>query len=260
MLTKILNYFRVKDWLHILGIPSLGFVYNNSFSLFSTEFISILILSSLGLAFAYSFDTNYEILKSKTQLVPSIVVFMFALVYSYFLNSTTFYLVFVGGLLILLYILPPFRLKSIPLVVTLTNAVEFSLLFLIGYSILSFPNIAAIYISIFVGIASFPAQLVHEITHLSKDKEKGLVTTPVRFGLKSTYSLIFGSLIALISWSLFLYIYGFSFLFPILSIVFSIFFYTVLKVIKNTTKTRIYIRYLSIALGLSLLFIFLFRL
>ena len=257
MLVKILRYFRIKDWLHILGVPALGFVYNPNFNLLSIEFVSVLLLSSLGLAAAYSLDATYN---KKSKLLPAITTSIIGLIYALFLNLTVFFLSLTAALIVVAYIAPPFRFKSIPIVVTISNSLVFAILFLVGYSILSDLNMNALLVAAFIGMATFPAQLVHEIAHFSKDKKKRLITTPIKFGLKFTRFLILISLISLVIWSFFLYIYGnFLILFPILSIGFSVFFYIILKFVKNTAKARLYIRYLSIALGLLLLTIFLLR-
>ena len=259
MLIRLLDYFRVKDWLHILGIPTLGFVYNSNFNLLSVEFVSILLLGSLGLAFGYSFDANYDKFKSKSKLLPSLIPLIAGLIYASFLNATIFVLSVIAALIMTAYVIPPFRLKCIPIVVTISNSIGFSLLFLVGYAILSNLNANVLLLATFIGIASFPAQLVHEIAHFSRDKKEGLLTTPIKFGKKFTHSLILISLILLIVWSFLLYVYlNYSILFIIFSAMFSLIFVLILKYETNALKSRIYIKYLSIAFGLSLLFIFLF--
>lgn len=259
MIVKNLNYFRVKDWIHILGIPILGFVHNLNFNLLSMEFVSVLILSSLGLAFAYSFDTAYDKFKARIKLLPSLTVLAAALIYSSLLSATTFILTVIESLIILAYVLPPFRVKSVPLLVTISNAAAFSLLFLIGYSILSDLNTNVMYLAGFIALASFPAQLIHEIADVRKDKRLDVITTPIRFGIEFTRNLILISLLALAIWSFFLYAKGFSLSFPIISSGFSLSFYLILRFADNAVKSRLYVRYLSIAMGLLLMTVFLFR-
>jgi len=258
MLVNILNYFRIKDWTHILGVPTLGFVYNANSNLLSMEFVSMLFVSSLGLAFAYSFDTNYD--KFKSKLLPSLIVLIAGIIYAKFLSLTTFFLSVIGGLIAIAYVMPPLRLKSIPILVTMTNSIGFALFFLVGYSIASDLNMNAFLLAIFVGIIAFPIQLVHELAHFSKDKKKGLSTTPIKFGKKFTYFLILTSLFILIIWSFFLQVYiNFSILFTVFSIIFSFLFLLILKYKTDISKSRVYIRYLSAAFGLVLLFTFVFK-
>ena len=257
---RLLDYFRVKDWLHILGIPTLGFVYNSNFNLLSAEFVSILLLSSLGLAFGYSFDANYNKFKSKSKLLPSLMPLIAGLIYASFLNAAIFLLSVIAALIMTAYVIPPFRFKGIPILVTISNSAGFSLLFLVGYAILSNLNADALLLAIFIGIAAFPIQLVHEIAHFSRDKKNGLITTPIKFGKKFTYSIILISLILLVVWSSLLYIYlNYSILFAVFSATFSLIFALIMKHEANALKSRIYIKYLSIVFGLSLLFIFLFK-
>lgn len=264
MVKIFLNYFRVKEWLHILGLPILGFIYSNGLNLFSKEFISALFLSSLLLSFAYSFDKYYDRTKNNRafdkKLIPSIASMIASVIYASYLSNTILSLTVIDILIVIFYVLPPFRLKGAPIFVTVLNSLGFTMLFLIGYSTNSNINSNTLLFSGLIALIMIPIQLVHELAHFDKDKKMGLNTTAINFGQKITKSLISYSLILVIFWGIVLYFYGIvSILLIILLTSFAISLEMILKYEKNTLKARVYLRYLSIAIGLVFLMFFIFK-
>lgn len=260
-LSKILTYFRVKDWLHLLGFAFLGFAFNPNGNLFSPELASIVLLSVLLLAFAYSFNTQYELhmgkKELKKQIAPSLVILAASLVYSITLSFTIFFLALFSILIVFVYEVPPLRLKGTPIMVTLLNAAGFTIHFLLGYAMLSNLDSPVLIFSLFIALVMLPIQLVHEIAHYWQDKKEGLVTTSIRFGIRRTRSIIDAFLVLLIFWSLFLYArIDLPLIFLISMIIFSFSFFFIMRVEKNAIRARMHIRYLGMALGMMLLFVF----
>ena len=264
MIANILSYFRVKDWLHLLGLALLGYVYSPGFNLLSIELPRILLLSFLLLAFAYSFSTQFKLHwgkeNFKKRILPSLAVLAFAIVYSLFLSSQIFILSLISIIVVIVYVIPPLNLKAVPIAVTVLNSVGATTHFLLGAAIVSNLTLNLFSLAIYVAILFLAAQLLHELAHFSKDKEGGRITTPIRFGFKATYYTIDGLLILLVAWAIVLYAYqGFPILFTITTAVFSLFFFLIVWFKKDTTKARMNVRYLSITLGIALLLMVLFK-
>lgn len=264
MIANILSYFRIRDWLHLLGLALLGYVYSPGFNLFSIELPRILLLSFLLLAFAYSFSTQFKLHwgkgNFKKRILPSLAVLAFAIAYSLFLSFQIFVLSFISVMVVIVYVIPPLNLKAIPIAVTVLNSAGFTAHFLLGGAIVSGLNKELVVLAAYVAVLFLAAQLVHELAHFSKDKAGGRTTTPIRFGFKATYYAIDGLLVLLVAWTIFLYAYqGLPLLFTIATALFSLFFFLIIRFEKDATKARMNVRYLSIALGIALLLMALFR-
>lgn len=264
MIANILSYFRIKDWLHLLGLALLGYVYNPGFDLFSIKLPGILLLSFSLLAFAYSFSTQFKLHwgkeNFKIRIIPSLAVLTFALSYSLFLSFDIFILSLISIIVVIVYVVPPFALKSVPITVTVLNSAGFTAHFLLGAAIVSDLSKELFMLAIYVAVILLAVQLVHEIAHFAKDKADRRTTTPIRFGFKTTSNTIYVLLIILTLWAVFLTaLQGFHLLFSIATILFSLLFFLIIRFEKDAVKARMNVRYLSIAIGIALLLMVLFR-
>jgi 4-hydroxybenzoate polyprenyltransferase len=115
-------------------------------------------------------------------------------------------------------------------------------------------NKEALLMSIYIGFAMVPIQLVHELSHYENDKLKSITTTAVALGINMTIWLIGLFLILWIIWVFILL--SFTELplpFLLLTILFSIFLFIFLlkyKAIGKLPNLKIKIRYLCIIYGI----------
>lgn len=90
--------------------------------------------------------------------------------------------------------MPKVKLKSIPLIVTLTNAISFPLLFLYAINRIDSYSVAFFIQLIFI---SFIAQLIHELAHQKDDKRDKIESTATYLGEVDTVLLSKFGLLAL---------------------------------------------------------------
>ena len=274
-INKILVFFRIKDWIHVLGLVVLGFVCGSGWNIEFGAFILSLLIGSLHLAYGYSlndcFDINinYKFLKGK-DLFPfkkAIILSLSALM----INCLVCLLFFTKGLILVglgavlgwIYSAPPTRLKNVPVLGLFCNSMAFSVLFLMGYCVNKNFDTTSLAWTFFIFFLFLPIQLIHELNDMEEDKLKKISTTACRYGIKITLNLILFSFLILIGWALFLnYLLGTSIYLFFITIIFSILmFWSLLKrSINNRThiktfKLKLHARYLIILYGVGILFV-----
>ena len=280
-----LKFFRIYDWLHVLGLPFLGLVYsqaNNHDSQFLfLPVMLVFIISSLYIAHGYAFnevmDTMIEAGNSdyffkkkksisfKTALFLSYLPLIINLILAIFFLRNVLILVIAGGIISYLYSSMPLRLKSVPFLDLITNAAGFSILFLIGYCSLKPQDKGSWMITALFFLLFIPLQLVHEIVHLDKDKQGKIETTAVRYGIRGSRVLFSISLLIFTFWPLLLWhlqvlsVYAFP-----LSVLYSIYaFLNFSRALKSNTcmlrhDVRIHARLLTIIYGFCMFIVLIF--
>ena len=264
MLKKIINLTRIKDWVHILGLPILGFV-SVSNEINAIVLLIVVIMSSLLLAFAYSYDISFDILRyRKVRSYPTFKTSLFLsllfLLLSFFLSITVSYymliLVVLFSIVVLIYLTPSIDLKSMPYIGTFLNATGFSILFLIGGS-LSEITLEIIYVWTLVLITMIPFQIVHEIQDMREDRRNKVITTAVKLGKEKTRKLVYVSLFVLLLWPVMLYYLGYTIYISLATFIFCSSAAILLYTKKNIRK--IHFRYIAFIYGFMLLLIFLMK-
>jgi len=254
MPVSLLEYFRVRDWVHTLGIPILGVVYSLGTNALSSSLVLAILTGAFGISFAYSFDSVFEEFGISRRLLPSIAALFLAFACSLIAGTVSFALTLACALLIFAYDIPPLRLKSMPVAVTAANAIGFSLLFLIGTSTAGGITTQGIMIALLIALISIPVQMVHETEHYKKDRSKKIITTAVKFGTRFTKHAIRLSIVIALLYSLTLLISGFSYALFVASALYLGAFLAL--TIPETKNMRMYVRCISIIFGIMLLIIF----
>jgi len=238
-----LKSYRVKDWIHYLGYVLLGSSICKNFSL------SIFLLASLMLAYAYSFNEYFDKkLKRKFFVLPLLFSFLFLP----FLNSLQLLIYFSFILLVTFYSLPLTYLEGKPILSTLSNSIGFLLIFLLPFTtlkkIIEFSNFLLL-----LFLLNSAAQIIHEIVDYRKDKKIGKNTTAVILGIKNSIFLLRVTLLLTAITSLFLF---FSLkIVSISSFLFSSFFF-LLSYKKIDNRFRRKFKHLGIVCGTFFLFQF----
>ena len=232
MFYEFLNSFRIKDWVHYLGYVLLGSISSGNLNLIN------FLLASLMLAYAYSLN-EYDKIKKKYFLFPLLISFFLLPCLNYF--QFLIYLFFI--LTFTFYSSPKIWLEGRPLFSTLSNAIGFSLIFLLPFNsyekfVLFFDLFSLLF------LLNFAAQIIHEIVHYSIDKKSKKNTTCVKIGIKNSIfllkiNLIFIILLATIMFKHFKLI-------SLSTIVFSLYF---LFLTKINSETRKKFRYYGIICG-----------
>jgi len=179
---KLIEIYRVKNWFYYLGFVILGLIYNKQTHL---NFPSLLI-SPFLLGYAYSLNDFYD---RKTTGKYFLIPLLLSLILLLTLNFLQILVAVTFLVIVTIYSAEPFRLKKVPIVVTLLNGVGFSLLFLLGYwsqPSSAFPTEFFI-ILLFLNLS---AQLIHEGVHMKEDKKENIYTTALVCGRKNLKLLI----------------------------------------------------------------------
>jgi 4-hydroxybenzoate polyprenyltransferase len=277
---QYLIFFRVFDWVHILGLAILGYVYASGNEIVLNSSILIVFISALYLAHGYSLNECFDnkcmsevkirdgqYIPFKKAILLSYIVLVMNIIFSFIYSLQITLLVIFGGLVAFLYSASPVRLKKIPFMGLFCNSLCFVPLFLIGYAIDRDLDLAAFLMAVFIFILFLPIDLVHQLNDFQEDEPQNLRTTAKVLGVKKTIILIGVSLIALSGWTLFLYKVKKISYFPfILTLFFSIviIIYLLKKIIKYGTdigkyKIKLNMRYLFIVYGLGLFTTFYFH-
>ncbi len=274
-INKYLIFFRIKDWVHVLGLVVLGFVCGSGWKIEFGIFILSLLIGSLHLAYGYSLNNcfdinvNYRFLKDKdifsfkrAMLLSHYILVINCLICLFFFKRGLA-LVISGAVLAWIYSAPPTRLKNVPVLGLFCNSMAFGVLFLMGYCINDKLDIRSIVWTFFILILFLPVQLIHELNDIKDDRLKKINTTVSKYGVKGTLDLISFFLLILIGWALLLnYLSVTSIYLFFLTIIFSISMSCFL--FKRTSKGGTYIetfklklqaRYLVILFGIGMFFI-----
>jgi 4-hydroxybenzoate polyprenyltransferase len=175
-----IDTLRPLDWLHFLSFPLAGVLVTTASLELKPVLPSIGVAACL-LAYGYSFNNYHDHGKRQSSwwhraplflalgFVPLLPLPGWAAMGSIILLSFTY-----SG--------PP-RLKRIPVVGTLLNAAGFSAFCLLG---VASPVRSTWALALFIACWIAAAQIVHELAHLSRDREDDLVTTASVIGSRGS--------------------------------------------------------------------------
>lgn len=206
----LIQSLRIKDWLHLIGLPVLGIIWACKKCLFSYSSLLILIISSLYLAHGYSLNNyfdNKDNLRSNKKSI-SLLIFSCALLFancviSYFLSQRIFLLVILGSLTGIMYSAVPLRLKRYLVLNLFLNSLGFCLLFLIGVVLYNHAFTFADTIMItFLGLIFVILQIVHQISHSQEDKIQQITTFYNKYGITATISFLNSIILLTVFWTL----------------------------------------------------------
>ena len=264
-IVQYLKILRIKDWLHLLGLPILGYFYNIIPFNFN-EIFFVIVISFLFLAYGFSLNKCANFYrKRKTHifyksLLVALAFLLPTLFLAYSISFPAFFIIAVNSFIGFVYSFPPSILKRFPIIVTILNGIGFGLLFSFGYLSNKPIDSAFFYMSSFVGFIFLPVQLVHEIADKTEDRRLGFKSTVMLLD-KTTIRYLATLLFALVA--LFaLYIntqISISPLFFASSAAFGLAsaFYFWISFDKRDIRTiRITLRYFGIIYGLMLVLVF----
>ena len=172
-----LSLFRTKDWLHFLGFPLLG--YFASSRGVAVDLVPVLASTALCLAYAYSLNDVMDRHLPRRRLAYPAATLPLLAVCAVLLTGHRRWVLLAAVATWTLYSSPPVRLKSVPIIGTLTNGIGFPLFYLLGLRQLEG---RALLFAGMLGCLLVAAQLIHELCHLEQDRREGVRTTVVVFG------------------------------------------------------------------------------
>ncbi len=214
---SIIKYLKILrfDWIYFLGIPVLGYIYdleNNHF--FSLRLFSILFTSSLYLFHGYLLNDYFdlyrktaesEIKQFKVYLIICYIILLTNIIFSLLFAKDLILIILFGAILAFAYSAFPFRLKSKPFINTFINCFGFSMLFFIGSPISRKNLFESLLFFIFFMLILTVIQVIHELSHFSKDKINNAITTTVLCKEGFSIFIIILSLVAVLIWTVFMY-------------------------------------------------------
>lgn len=175
-----MRIYRIKDWLHFLGLPLLGCFLDSSIS---ENFLLGLTLAFFLLAFAYALNEYFDCQLDKSNQKYLFIPFLSLILLNYFGDSSQRIASLIFLLIAIFYSWPRIGLKKIPFLGTLSNAVAFPLLIFLGKPAINQRTIA-IYFLFFV--LMLVAQLIHELAHQQEDSKRKILTTALCIGEERT--------------------------------------------------------------------------
>ena len=182
-LSNLIKTYRIKDWVHYVGLFLLGY------SLYQSNVSFSLILQvlevSLVLSYAYSVNQFFDAkMPRKYAYIPLIPLILAAVLMPAFDVTKD---VLIAGFIILstLYSAPRIRLKSFPIVGSMSNNLGFLLIFLLGASA-NLASALTVKYFLLVFFLQSAAQFIHEISHMKEDEKEGLTTTALFLGRHRT--------------------------------------------------------------------------
>jgi 4-hydroxybenzoate polyprenyltransferase len=274
---NVLKFYRVKDWIKNLGITLIGILISGNLSINILKGFIALLLSFFLLAYTFSLNNycdwsfgrerNY-MSKLKTKKRNKLILIVFPLIISLFIVLIFFiyeimmvFSFFFFVILYTFYSFPP-RLKKNWKFSLFINAFCLGpLLLFIGYfSQASSPNWGLFVFSFIYFSYLLTSEILHQISHIRKDKRANINSFPILFGIKKSTQLIQLIQFTVIGFSVTLMIVSQKILIiPLAMIIFSIFRIFQVRKIKNY-KDADYLRnkMCGIYEGVFYLFIFVF--
>lgn len=202
LVLNILKFYRVKDWLHVLGLSVLGYVFAVKGAVKISQAGMILLISGFYLAHGYSINDFYDkqikgFYSRSNAIKLSVAALALCLMFCLLVSVEIFLIALFGHFCGALYSVAPFRLKNHCFLDLIFNSLALTPLFLIGY----YAGEKAINLHIVLGpsimIFSFfmPVQLMHEIQDYETDKGDNSRNTLQTFGINNAGKLIMGSVL-----------------------------------------------------------------
>jgi 4-hydroxybenzoate polyprenyltransferase len=196
---NLIRFYRINEFMHILGFSLLGIFYSKSFLTLWLRSVLLLVINLLVLMYIYSVNNLFDIKidkKSKNFFVARkrkaihIVFILLPAFLSIFISFFASNIIIIIFILIIgtVYSVPPFRLKTFPIIGTLLNPMMFVPFFVLGASLIGF-SMNQLLVSFLFCIYSVIAQLVHENLHSREDR--GLFTTAKLVGSYFKITLFF---------------------------------------------------------------------
>lgn len=205
LLNNVWKFYRVKDWIKNLGIVVIGLVLAGSLDI--RIFLVILTHTSFLLAHSFSINDFYDfkLMKEANYISKKIKkgtseqrILAFTLLPLFGILATSLFLPFNSLMFTLLFILffnmyscPPLRLKRNWFFSLFINSLCIgAFLFLISYfsAAGSLTNKAVMLVVIFFNYI-FSTELIHQISHMKKDKKARIRSFPNAYGIKNSLKL-----------------------------------------------------------------------
>jgi 4-hydroxybenzoate polyprenyltransferase len=204
---RILVFYRVKEWVHMLGLVVLGYAYSQH-SAGLLKLGATLAVGSFCLASGYSINDIYDHqvkikISHRSAMQLSLTALILSLVISWFISVPVFFITAIGHLSGMLYSARPFRFKNKLWLDLIFNSLPLANLFLIGYLPYSPLTIKPLAIFTLFLLYFLPIQLIHEIQDQKIDQSQGQRNTFQVMGMTKTKLLIQASLIFYMLLSLF---------------------------------------------------------
>jgi 4-hydroxybenzoate polyprenyltransferase len=228
-ISKLLYFYRVKDWIKNLGFSILG-LYISTFNPI------LLILNLIQTSFLFSFlfsindffdhvihkEKNFigNLLKQSILSKKLILLFCFlplflsiiVLILNFSIQYFIFYSIFV--ILSIAYSFPKIRLRDKPIIDIICNISFFLLIFLQSYFFVKTIPIIKMYFFLFwIIFYIFSQEITHQLSHFKKDEKTGRISTVILIGKNKS-----------------IYILKFSFILPIIFGIVTFYLFPILKV------------------------------
>ena len=185
-LSDLIKMYRVKDWIHYMGFFILGYtLYQSSINfLFLIQTVEV----SFMLGYAYSLNKVFDEKMSKHNVIFPLIPLLLALIFLIFFDLRKKILITGFLILVTLYSMPKIRLKSIPIICSLSNNIGFLLFLLLGASE-NLMNILTIKFFFLLFFLQSSAQFIHEMVHMKEDRRESITTTAILLGKNRTKKL-----------------------------------------------------------------------
>lgn len=218
MLKEYRRLYRIKDWLHFLALPVLGYTYVSK-RWDALHLILLMVAAAFYLAYGYSLNEVFDKKKNKTELdgytlhfhqgfalsLGALILGIVPLLFFSPFNRREILLVFsIGALSGYLYSAYPFRLKSKPFLGLIFNSLCFAPLFLLGVASITQIDFFSLLVFGYIFASIIPIQIIHEIAHFFFDKKEGIKNTVCVFGLELSKKFLSVSCTLLLIYSLLL--------------------------------------------------------
>jgi len=202
-----LKFYRVKDWIKNLGIVLLGILVAKNLEIDILKGIIAFLLSSFLLAYAFSLNDYSDWLfgkernymsQLKTKKRNKLILIVFPLIISLFISLIFFahevmiiisFFLFV--ILYTFYSYPPRWKKNWKFSLFINAFCLGTLLLFIGYfSQSSNPNWWLFMFSFIYFSYLLSSEVLHQISHIRRDKKANIKSFPIIFGIKGSVQLI----------------------------------------------------------------------
>ena len=207
-IVEILSFYRVRDWIKSLGFCLLGLITSKKFFLTDTITFFLGILQALFLfSFLFSFNDFWdhmeegeknkvgELIKKfgKKKVFTICILPLLLSLIPLILNFSTTYLVYYSAFIFfsVIYSIPKVRLRNIPFVDIASNISIFTLIFLQSYFFVNQRlTLKAYFFLSWIALYIFSQEILHQISHLSKDRAHERETTISILGLRKSLLLL----------------------------------------------------------------------
>ncbi len=201
-LNKIIKIYRISDWIHYLGFFLIGYTVNHT--VLTKSFYFHIIEIMLILAYSYSVNQFFDEKMKKKSIIFPIIPLVLSLFFLSFFERYDKFLIISFILLSTAYSLPKIRIKSIPILCSLSNNIGFSILFLLaGPENITMSSTLRLFLLLF--FLQSGAQFIHELSHIDDDMKNKIKTTATYFGRGITTKLYYLSMLSSILVSLTFY-------------------------------------------------------